>query len=192
MRFIAVFLAALLAAPGAFSQQMLNLVVVEGEGAINNIRQRTARDPIVRVEDENHKPVAGAAVVFLLPSQGASGTFAGGVQTLTVMTNAQGLAVGRGLKPNGVQGQYQISVNASFQGQTASIAIAQSNALAAAGAAAAAGISAKLIAVLLIAGGAAAAGAVAATRGGSSNNNTSPAGSPTTITAGTGTVGPPH
>ncbi|HEV3333934.1 MAG TPA: hypothetical protein VG096_23270 [Bryobacteraceae bacterium] len=193
MRSIAVFLAALLAAPGAFSQQMLNLVVVEGEGAINNIRQRTARDPIVRVEDENHKPVAGAAVVFLLPSQGASGTFTGGVQTLTVMTNAQGLAVGRGLKPNNVQGQYQISVNASFQGQTASIAIAQSNALAAAGtAAAAAGISGKLIAVLLIAGGAAAAGAVAATRGGSSSNNTSPPASPTTITAGAGTVGAPH
>lgn len=69
MRFIAVFLAALLASPAAFAQQALNLVIVEGEGAINNIRQRTARDPIVRVEDENHKPVAGAAVVFLLPSR---------------------------------------------------------------------------------------------------------------------------
>src|SRR5690348_13602149 len=29
----------------------LNLVIVEGEGAINNIRQRTAREPIVQVED---------------------------------------------------------------------------------------------------------------------------------------------
>ena len=35
---------------------MLNLVVLEGEGATNNIRQRTARDPVVQVEDENHKP----------------------------------------------------------------------------------------------------------------------------------------
>jgi hypothetical protein len=189
MRFIAVFLAALLAAPAAFSQEALNLVVVEGEGAINNIRQRTARDPIVRVEDENHKPIAGAAVVFLLPSQGASGSFAGGGQTLTVMTNNQGLAVGRGLKPNGVQGQYQIRVNASFQGRTANTSITQSNVLAVAGAAAAGGISAKLIALLLVAGGAAAAGAVVATRGG---GGTSPTAIPTTVTAGTGTVAGPH
>ena len=192
MRYFAVFLASLLAAP-AFSQQALNLVVVEGEGAINNIRQRTARDPIVRVEDENHRPVAGAAVVFLLPSQGASGTFAGGAQTLTVMTNNQGLAVGRGLKPNSVQGQYQIRVNASFRGQTASVSIAQTNAAVAAGtAAAAAGISAKLIVVLVIAGGAAAAGAVVATHSGNSNNNnTVTIAAPTTITAGSGSVGAP-
>lgn len=189
MRFIAVLLAVLMAVPGAFAQQALNLVVVEGEGAINNVRQRTARDPIVRVEDENHKPIAGAAVVFLLPSQGASGTFAGGAQTLTVMTNPQGLAVGRGLKPNGVQGQYQIRVNASYRGQTASTTITQSNALAAATAAAAGGISGKLIALLLVAAGGAAAGAVVATRGGSSNPATI---APTTVTAGTGTVGAPH
>jgi hypothetical protein len=190
MRFIAVFLAALLAGPAAFAQEALNLVVVEGEGAINNVRQRTARDPIVRVEDENHKPIAGAAVVFLLPSQGASGSFAGGSQTLTVMTNNQGLAVGRGLKPNGVQGQYQIRVNASYRGQTASTSINQTNALVAAGAAAAGGISAKLIALLLVAGGAAAAGAVAATRGG--GNNPTPNVAPTTITAGAGSVAGPH
>ena len=190
MRYISVFLAAFLAAPEAFPQQALNLVVVEGEGAINNIRQRTARDPIVRVEDENHKPVAGAAVVFLLPSQGASGTFAGGAQTLTVMTNAQGLAVGRGLKPNSVQGQYQIRVNASFRGQTATASISQTNALAVAGAAAtAAGVSGKLIALLLIAGGAAAAGAVVATHNG--GGGSPPAVPPTTISAGTGSVGAP-
>ena len=39
---------------------MLNLVVVEGEGQINNIKQRSAREPVVQVQDENHKPVAGA------------------------------------------------------------------------------------------------------------------------------------
>ena len=53
----------------------LNLIVIEGEGAINNIRQRTARAPIVQVEDQNHRPIAGAAVVFTLPEHGASGVF---------------------------------------------------------------------------------------------------------------------
>ena len=59
----------------------LNLVIVEGEGAINNIKQRTSRETIVRVEDENHRPVAGAAVAFLLPDYGPSGAFVGGGKT---------------------------------------------------------------------------------------------------------------
>src|SRR5260221_11631728 len=90
----------------------LNLVIVEGEGAINNIRQRTAREPIVQVEDQNHKPVAGAAVTFTLPSRGASGVFPNGSRTVTVLSDSQGKATANGLKPNAVKGQVQIHVNA--------------------------------------------------------------------------------
>jgi hypothetical protein len=172
---------------------MLNLVVVEGEGAVNNIRQRTAREPIVQVQDENHKPVAGAIVVFTLPSNGAGGTFANGAHTLTVATDTQGQAVAHGLKPNGVQGQFKIHVNASHNGQNTSLDIAQANAIAAgtAGAAAAGGISAKLIIVLAVVAGAAAGGAYYATHsGGSSNTATAIPG--TTISATGGTVGPPR
>jgi len=174
----------------AQDQGGLNLVIVEGEGAINNIRQRTAREPIVQVEDENHKPIAGAAVVFLLPDQGASGVFANGARSLTVMTDSQGRAVAHGFRPNGVQGKLQMRVTASHQGKTASATISQTNAVAAAaGAAAGAGISAKLIVILAIAGAAVAGGVVAATRNGGSST---PAATPTTITPGTGTVGAPH
>lgn len=171
----------------------LNIVVVEGEGAINNIRQRTAREPIVQVEDQNHKPVAGAAVVFMLPSNGPSGVFANGSRTLTAMTDNQGRAVARGLRPTG-KGQMQIRVSASHQGQTASATITQTNAIVAAGVAGAAagGLSAKLIAIIAVAAGAATAGAVvAATRGGGNTPGT-PASSSTTVTPGTGTVGPPR
>jgi hypothetical protein len=202
MRYLSVLLAGVMTlpvAPGAAQDTglKLNLVVVEGEGAINNIRQRTAREPIIQVEDENHKPVAGAAVVFTLPSQGAGGTFAGGEHTLTVMTDSQGRAVAHGLKPNNVQGQYQIHVNASYQGQTASATISQSNMLAAAaaGGAVAAGISTKLIVVLAIAGAAAATGgALYATHSGGGNNGSGTAATPAavTITPGTGSVGPPR
>jgi hypothetical protein len=168
----------------------LNIVIVEGDGAINNIRQRTAREPIVQVEDQNHKPIAGAAVVFLLPDQGASGVFANGSHTLTVMTDAQGRAVARGFRPNNVQGKLQMHVTASHQGQTASATISQTNAVSAAAGAAAAGVSGKLIAILVIAGAAVAGGVVAATHGGSSSTTTTTP--PTTVTAGTGTVGAPH
>lgn len=174
---------------------MLNLVVVEGEGAINNIRQRTAREPIVQVQDENHRPVAGAIVTFTLPGRGASGTFANGAQTTTVTTDQQGQAVARGLRPNGVKGQVQIRVNANYRGQTATTVITQTNALVAgvAGAAAAGAISAKLIAVLAIVGAAAAGGAVYATqRGGGATPGTATVNPATTVAAGTGQVGPPR
>jgi len=189
MRFLVVLLAASLMAQAP----ALNIVIVEGEGAINNIRQRTAREPIVEVQDENHRPVAGAAVVFTLPTQGAGGTFAGGAHSLTVITDAQGRAVGHGLQPNGVKGQFQVHVNASKNGLTASTNISMTNAVVgAAGAAAAGGISAKLIAIIAIAGAAAVGGGVyAATHSGGGGNNSATT-APVTITTGTGTVGPPH
>ena len=97
------------AAP-AKSALTLNIVIVEGEGAVNNIRQRVAREPIVRVEDENHKPIAGATVVFLLPGDGASGSFPGNQSMVTVQTNQNGEAVGRGGRPNNgfLPGRYRL------------------------------------------------------------------------------------
>jgi hypothetical protein len=166
----------------------LNIVIVEGEGAINNVRQRVAREPIVQVEDENRRPVAGAAVTFLLPNQGAGASFANGAQSLTITTDAQGRAVARGLRPNNVNGRYDIRVNASHQGRTASATISQTNAVAAA--AAAGGISAKLIAILAVAGAAAAGATVAATGGGSGNGAARP--TPTVITPGTPSIGGPQ
>jgi hypothetical protein len=191
----------------AAAQQALNVEVVEGEGAINNVRQRTAREPIVQVTDENHKPVAGAVVVFTLPMTGAGGTFTGGAQTLTVLTNAQGRAIATGLHVNKVAGAWQMHVNASFAGHSATTVIAQTNAAAAAAGAGAAGatagiISGKVIAIVAVAAGVAAGGAVAATHaasggGGGGNNGGSTPGPPgggasgTTITIGGGSVGAP-
>jgi hypothetical protein len=167
----------------------LNIVVVEGEGAINNIRQRTARDTIVQVEDENHRPVAGAVVVFTLAGR-AGGVFPNGTNTLTVITDQSGRAAARGLRPT-LQGRLDIRVNASFRGQTASTTVTQTNVSQAAAAAGAAhaGLSLKWIVVIVAAAGAAAAtGAVIATRGGA----TASAPVSTTVTPGTGTVGAPR
>ncbi len=120
----------------------LRIEILEGEGAINNVRQRTAREPIVRVVDRNNRPVAGAAVLFLLPQSGAGGSFSGGAKVLNVITNQQGVAAARGLQLNTVVGEFQIRVTASYQGQTATAAIAQTNSAAAAGAAGAGGAAA--------------------------------------------------
>jgi hypothetical protein len=127
----------------------LKITIIDGDEAINNIRQRTAREPIVQVEDENNRPVAGAAVVFLLPNDGAGGTFTGGAKSLSVMTDANGRAVARGLRPNNVAGRYQIRVTATSQGRTGRAVLQQTN-VKAAGAAASAGLTAKFIAFLAV------------------------------------------
>ncbi|MFB3779237.1 MAG: hypothetical protein ACE141_16590 [Bryobacteraceae bacterium] len=195
---LAVLLSVLLALPatGASQQQRavpakLNIVIVEGEGAINNIRQRTAREPIVQVEDENRRPIAGAAVLFRLPDSGPGGLFSNGTRTLQVVTDSRGRAFAEGLRVNDIQGKFQIQVEASYEGVSASTTITQVNSVITAGAVG--GASGKLIAILAIAGGAAAGGVVLATRksNGTSTSAAPPAVSPTTISAGTPSVGNP-
>jgi hypothetical protein len=115
--------------PGA----ALKIVVIEGEGAINIIQQKTAVAPVIEVRDRNDQPVAGATVNFIVRTGRA--TF-GGARTLTVTTNAAGRAAAAGFAPGGT-GALQIGATASFQGQTAAaVTIAQTNVLTAAEAAA--------------------------------------------------------
>lgn len=201
---IAALLVCVLAVPPAVGQspgagpetpqgQHLTIVIVEGEGAINNIRQRTAREPIVEVQDENHRPVAGAVVAFtVVPSNGGAGaSFVGNAQTTQVLTDQSGRAVASGFHPNGHAGQVQIRVTASSNGRLGSATITQNNV--AAGAAAGAGglISLKLLLILGVAAGAAAAGgAYAATHSGSSHSAVTTT-APTTISPGAPTVGAP-
>ena len=148
-----------LQAPGAAK---LNLVIIEGEGAINNVRQRTAREPIVQVEDENHRPVAGASVLFLLPDSGPSGVFSNGSRTLQVMTDSKGRAIAKGLRLNNVSGKFQIRVEASYQGSTATASINQANMVLTTGAASM-GVGGKIAAILAVAGIATAVTVVLAT-----------------------------
>jgi len=179
------------AASGAES---LRVVVLEGDGAINNIRIQRAKEPVVRVETAAGSPVAGAAVTFLAPTQGPGVVFIGGGLTTTVITDAEGRAIGRGLKPNKIGGQFEIRVSASYQGSSATARIIQTNAepveLSRG--------SSKTIAILVIVGGAVAGGAALAARGGGnkSASGAPPAATPsavtsTVITAGTPVFGPP-
>jgi hypothetical protein len=153
----------------------LNIDIIEGEDAINNIRLRTAREPIVEVTDENHKPIAGALVLFALPTSGPSAEFANGAHTLSVVTDAQGRAIATGLRPNTIPGRFEIRVNASYRGATAERRIRQRNAKP--------GLStgAKVTIISSIVAAAAAGIAIGLTRGGGTT--------PTVVTAGPPTVG---
>src|SRR5687767_1594026 len=65
----------------------LKIVVIEGEDAVNIIQQKTAVAPVVEVRDRNDLPIAGVPVTFTI-SGGQSAAFSGGLQQLTVTTNA--------------------------------------------------------------------------------------------------------
>ncbi len=162
----------------------LNIVIVEGEGAINNVRQRTAREPIVQVEDENRRPVSGALVIFTLPENGPGASFSNGARSLQVMTDRKGQAAAKGLRTNNVSGKFQIQVEASYKGVSATQVINQANAVLTA-AAGAGGISGKLISILAVVG-AATAGVVIATQTGKQSSRPS-----TLVTPGKPRVGNP-
>src|SRR5712664_1843013 len=65
------------------------------------------------VKDSGNNPVNGATVTFMAPASGASGAFAGGVNTAT--TNAQGVATATTFTANGTAGG-PYSVTASVSG----------------------------------------------------------------------------
>lgn len=192
------FLIGLPPAPAQTLPTALNIVVVEGEGAINNVRQRVARDPIVQIEDENHKPVVGAVVVFTLPTEGATGDFGNGEKTMTVQTDKEGKATANGLKLNPVAGKVPIHINASYRGLTARTTITLFSVLppgakpAPVRSSSSSGGHGGLIAILVIVGGAAAGGGVYLATKKSSNTPSTPTGptgpTPIGITIGTGTI----
>ena len=143
---------------------LLHIVVLEGDGAINNVRLPRAKEPVVRVEDANNQGVAGAAVTFLLPAEGAGAFFGDGGRSLTMITDDRGEVVARGLHANRIAGAFQIRVSASRGGRTAAASIAQTNVDPGSH------TSSRKIALLAILGGAAAGGAAIAFHGGNTKS----------------------
>jgi len=174
----------------------LQIVVAEGEGATNNVRSRANKQVVVRVDDDNHRPVVGAAVSFFLPNDGPSGMFMNGSTSLTTTTDGRGRAFAGGISFNQQAGPMEMRITASYAGQTASATVMQTNVVGpvvtggstSSGGGGGMSTGTKILIIALIAGGAA-AGAILATRGKSSP---APAATPpVTITPGTPTVGAP-
>jgi hypothetical protein len=163
---------------------MIHVVVLEGEGAINNVRSGRAKEPVVRVEDENNHGVAGAAVTFFLPATGPGGAFGDNGSSLTLTTDDRGEAVARGLRPNHAAGTFQIRVSASARGELSRATITETNVDPGSH-------SSRKLALLAIVGGAAAGGAIAAMHGGKSKNPAQTGPAATVVVAGNPTLGPP-
>ncbi|HEY3743110.1 MAG TPA: hypothetical protein VGL53_24855 [Bryobacteraceae bacterium] len=163
-------------------QPRFQLVVLRGDDAQNNIKKGRATKAVVEVRDRNKKPVAGIAVLFLLPNSGPSGTFVGGAQTASVTTDSLGQAAVT-YKPNSLPGNFNIRASVKNGDNETSINIVQTNI-----AAAAAGLSTTAIILLALAGAGLGIGlGVGLTRGGSSAPNPTSV----TLTPGTPSAGPP-
>jgi hypothetical protein len=170
----------------------IKLVVVQGEGALNNIRTRSAAPLIVEVRDASNKPVVGSEVVFQLPPAGPGGVFNGWMRNQTARTNVEGRAETNGFTPNDEAGRFNIKVTATSGARSASVIVAQTNTPnGGAGNGSQAKSKSGLWKVLLVVGAAGLAGGiVAATRGGSSTPPTPP--TPITVSAGPITIGGPR
>jgi hypothetical protein len=98
-------------APGQVA--ILQIRVIEGEGAVHSPGSRSSRPISVEITDETGKPVAGAAVSFHLPEDGPGGAFVNGLRTEVVVTDAGGRAALHGLVANRIPGRFQIRILAS-------------------------------------------------------------------------------
>ncbi len=200
------------AIPQADKVPRLDVIVLAGDGGVNIVKTKKVVMPVVEVRDQERRTVAGLYVTFAAPTSGPHVTFARGSSTYSTVTDTNGRATVPTMRPVG-QGEFKINVSATFQGQTATAVISQTNYLTVAAANAGAGgagtpgatttgtatsashgISKTLIAVIIVGVAAGAGAAVALGKGGGSSSTSSTSSSPTGTIGGTGssTIGPPH
>ena len=104
---------------------VIQLRIVEGDGAVYTIGSRATRGLAVQVSDDTGKPVDAAAVSFQLPGDGPGGSFGGGGKTEIVTTKADGIATVWGMQWNRTPGAFEIKVTASKGQARAGIAVTQ-------------------------------------------------------------------
>lgn len=92
---------------------IVQLRVVEGEGAVYAVGSRATRGITVQVTDEAGKPVEGAAISFRLPEEGPSGVFSTGLRNEVVSTKADGRATVWGMQWNKVPGAFEVRITAA-------------------------------------------------------------------------------
>jgi len=103
---------ALAFAVSANASVIVQLKVVDGDGAVYRPGTRATHGLTVLVTDETGKPVDMAAVSFRLPDEGASGTFNSGLRTEIVTTGLDGRATVWGMQWNKTPGPVEIRVTA--------------------------------------------------------------------------------
>jgi hypothetical protein len=172
----------------------LKLLVLAGNGEMNDLERRVMASLVIQVLDQNDRPVESAEVVFRFPLSGPGASFTGGKLTQTVRTNGSGEAAAMNWMANGQVGSFEVHVNATYGNEVGETTVRMSNVTRIVEGALKKGkqshwYSPTWVKVALIGGVAGAVvGIVLATRGG---GHSSTSGVPITITPGPPTVGQP-
>lgn len=101
--------------PAVCQIAILQIRVVDGEGAVHAAGTRSARPLTVEVTDETGRPIERAAVSFHLPEEGPGGVFLNGLRTDVALTDAAGRAAVRGLQWNRIPGRFQLRIFAAYE-----------------------------------------------------------------------------
>jgi len=91
---------------------IVQLKIVEGDGAVFRTGTRATRGLTVLVTDETGKPLEHAAVSFRLPEEGPGGVFSTGLRTEVVTTAPDGRATVWGMQWNKTPGPVEIRITA--------------------------------------------------------------------------------
>ena len=111
--------------PAAPEVAILQIRVLEGDGAVHALGSRSGRPLSVQITDETGKPVEGAAVSFRLPDDGPGGIFASGMRTEVVVTGADGRASVWGTQWNRTAGPFQMRVTTVKGQNRAGVVVSQ-------------------------------------------------------------------
>ena len=125
------------ATPGAPAQplaqlpeeQSLKILVLAGNGELNDLQRKIMAPLVIQVLDTNDRPVEGAEVVFRFPIEGPGATFASGKTSETVRTNATGQAAALNWMANGMVGRFEVHVTASYGNQIGETTLKMTNVL---------------------------------------------------------------
>jgi len=102
------------------------IAVASGSDQTAAVNTQFAQALTVNVVDASGNPVNGAWVTFTAPASGAGGTFAGGLTTVVVATNAAGIATAPAFTANDVAGD-DYHIIASTPGAAVSASFTLSN-----------------------------------------------------------------
>lgn len=99
--------------PAGAETVILQIQIMEGEGAVFPAASKSLRPVTVRVTDETGAPLSGVAVSFRLPEEGVTGTFQNGLKTDLAMTSAEGKAISPNIQWGPMAGPVRLRVTAA-------------------------------------------------------------------------------
>src|ERR1035438_7158071 len=105
----------------------LKLLVLAGNGEMNDLERRVMASLVVQVLDQNDRPVEGAEVIFRFPLNGPGAAFTGGKTSQTVRTTGTGEAAAVNWMANGEVGAFEVHVTATYGNEVGETTVKMSN-----------------------------------------------------------------